>query len=218
MPCSLSVQAWCLSGTQCVCCWASRGGLLAAALSITSTANPSLIWNLLPSTRHLVSHVNVSLSTCLQDYTGAGLASKVASKQVDTAALAAMMTLLGQQQQEARQPAMVRHAWIAGPVIGGVAAVAIVVAIVCWLHRKISRESAPQLEETSRPAQQSAVPAPAPAVDGGVKVRRRVEDKYAVPAGAAGSVSGGQHEAASSDGGTPRSTAGAQVSSCAVWF
>lgn len=121
-----------------------------------------------------------------QEYTGRGLQQKVDAKQVDTTAIQALM-----RQQDFNQPATetavaLSHGWIAGPVIGGVAGAAILVATIWWLYK---RKNTPQAVPA---AESNAV-----GTDAAVRVRR-VADKYA--------VQGATEEAASSDGGTPHST------------
>jgi hypothetical protein len=135
----------------------------------------------------------------LQAFSADALAALTAAKVVDEGALSAMFALLGQPDAEpATKPS---NAWIAGPVVGGVAGAAILIGAVWLLVRR--KRSAPGTAD-------AAVAAPAAAavpVDAGTRVTRRGAAKYAVstPAAAEGSAA----EGASSDGETPRS--GAQV-------
>lgn len=118
-----------------------------------------------------------------QEYTGRGLQQKVDAKQVDTTAIQALMQLLDVTDPAAAAAPKPNYAWIAGPVVGGVAGAAILVGIVFWLHARNSAIQAPAFN--------------AAGTDAAVRVRR-VADKYA--------VQGATEEAASSDGGTPHST------------
>lgn len=148
------------------------------------------------SARHLYcvsQQMRDKLTVCkpepgLQAFTGAALAQLVANKAVDTAAIAAVMSTLGVQDPASTpQP---NYAWIAGPVLGGVAGAAILVGVIWLLHkRNMEIEAGRQFS--------------AAGADGAVRVRR-AEDKYAAPDPVQ------QHHG--SDGGTPHSAA--QVGFC----
>ena len=128
---------------------------------------------------------------CLQEFTGEGLQQKVDAKQVDAAALAAVMDLLSVADPVA--PPQPNYAWIAGPVVGGVAGAVILAGIIWWLHRR-----------------NSALPVPAfnaAGTDAAARVRR-VADKYSVAQQAQGE--------GSSEGGTPRSAAQVRAMLCLV--
>lgn len=135
--------------------------------------------------------MHVLLCLCfviLQDFTGPGLQAKVDAKEVDTAALAALLSLL-----DIADPApkpKPNYGWIAGPVVGGVAGIALIVAGVWFLRKR-------------RQAARVPVSFSAAGTDAAVRIRR-VADKYT--ASQAGAAPAGEPV---SDGGTP--TAAGQV-------
>jgi hypothetical protein len=77
----------------------------------------------------------------LQDYSGAALDDKIAKKEVDTAALAAMMPKDGAEQKHSWQD----WAWVAGPVVGSVVGATILVGVWYMLKRKpcVARNAVP---------------------------------------------------------------------------
>lgn len=118
----------------------------------------------------------------MQDFTGPGLQSRVDAQIVDTSALSALLALLATKDPAPKHTTNL--AWIAGPVIGGVVGLAIVIGIIWWLHKRNSAARIP-------------VSFNATGTDAAVRIRR-VADKYAVPP---------QEQGPTSDGGTPTSAA-----------
>jgi hypothetical protein len=114
-----------------------------------------------------------------QAYTGDALDTKAASKEVDTAALTALMTTLGV--DGTAQPAR-NLGWIAGPIIGGLAGLALLGVGAWYLVMRAKSGGLP-------------VSFSAAGTDAGLRLPR-VADKYAV---------GQSQEQAASDGGTPTS-------------
>jgi len=104
----------------------------------------------------------------------------VAAKEVNTAAIAALMSQLGIMDPAEPEP---NYAWIAGPVVGGVAAAALLAGVVWFLYKKNA-------------AAQPAAAFSTAGTDAAARIRR-VADKYAVQ----------QPEQPGSDGSTPRSAA-----------
>lgn len=77
----------------------------------------------------------------MQAYTGNGLAQRVAEKQVDATALAATMSLLGATRTKAQAKA--DYSWIGGPIVGGVAALALVCGLGWYIYKKRQGTVAP---------------------------------------------------------------------------
>jgi len=117
----------------------------------------------------------------LQAYTGEGLDQKVAAKEVNSAAIAALMNQLAISDVAAEPVA--NSGWIAGPVIGGVAAAAILAGVVWFLYKKNAAAQPPAAFNTA-------------GTDAAVRIHR-VADKYVVQ----------QPEHLGSDGGIVGSTA-----------
>lgn len=122
-----------------------------------------------------------ALHPCTQAFSGDTLDQKVASKQVNLAAITALLNQLATKPPEAA-PAT-DHAWVAGPVIGGVAGAALLAGVVWYL---VKRNQQPRVPVSFNAA----------GTDAAARVRR-VADKYAVR----------EPEGTASDGGTPHSAA-----------
>jgi hypothetical protein len=127
----------------------------------------------------------------LQDFTGVGLQAKVVAKEVNTTALAALLSLLGVA-DPAPKPKP-NYGWVAGPVVGGVAGIALIVAAVWFLRKR-------------RQAARVPVSFSAAGTDAAVRIRR-VADKYT-----ASSTTAAPAAEPMPDGGT--ATAAAQVRTC----
>jgi hypothetical protein len=130
-----------------------------------------------------------------QDFTGDGLQAKVAAKEVDTTAIAALLSLLDIA-DPASKPTP-NYGWVAGPVVGGVAGVALIAAAVWFLCKR-------------RQAARIPVSFSAAGTDAAVRVRR-VADKYTASA-----LSSAPAAEPVSDGGT--TTAAAQVRTSTVFY
>jgi hypothetical protein len=130
-----------------------------------------------------------------QDFTGDGLQAKVAAKEVDTTAIAALLSLLDIA-DPASKPTP-NYAWVAGPVVGGVAGIALIAAAVWFLCKR-------------RQAARIPVSFSAAGTDAAVRIHR-VADKYT----ASDPTSAPAAEPVS-DGTTP--TATAQVRTSTVLF
>jgi hypothetical protein len=136
-----------------------------------------------------LSLTDAELLIVLQDFT-TGLQARVDLQDVDTSALSALLALLATKDPAPKHTP--NYAWIAGPVIGGVAGLAVVIGIIWWLHKRNNAARIP-------------VSFNATGTDAAVRIRR-VADKYAVPP---------QEQGPTSDGGTPTSAA-QQVRLCSL--
>lgn len=100
----------------------------------------------------------------LQAFTGAALQSLVDSREVDTAALAALLELLAVESPV--PPQKHNYAWVAGPVIGGVAGLAAIIVGAWFLRRRRQRAAEPNGFSVA-------------GTDAAVRIRRHA-DKYPV--------------------------------------